>query len=240
MTQQERKALWDEALELGYVPQRHYREHSVDELRTLVRQFQLRKTLVSAESLPETVDPRDDILQQARYDQLREAEPEEIAGIRRSDGEEVIRIDADGKQWIMDEVRKPGYPKPRGRIVREYIDSGVKTVEIKDQNGSVVERYEMPGEERTRSQVKITAPSYQVGVYRDPAVLGEFFKIHTYNGAAGFDFFDVEKYWGGPRMVPQTCKRIYVSTTLCYDIDSVIQAISDEYREKVLRGEIKP
>ena len=140
----------------------------------------------------------------------------------------------------MDEVRKPGYPKPRGRIVREYIDSGVKTVEIKDQNGSVVERYEMPGEERTRSQVKITAPSYQVGVYRDPAVLGEFFKIHTYNGAAGFDFFDVEKYWGGPRMVPQTCKRIYVSTTLCYDIDSVIQAINDEYREKVLRGEIKP
>ena len=61
-----------------------------------------------------------------------------------------------------------------------------------------------------------------------------------YNGAAGFDFFDVEKYWGGPRMVPQTCKRIYVSTTLCYDIDSVIQAINDEYREKVLRGEIKP
>ena len=105
MTQQERKALWDEALELGYVPQRHYREHSVDELRTLVRQFQLRKTLVSAESLPETVDPRDDILQQARYDQLREAEPEEIAGIRRSDGEEVIRIDAD-KLYAMQELRE--------------------------------------------------------------------------------------------------------------------------------------
>ena len=234
MTQQERKTLWDELLGLGWRPTKHYREHSVDELKATL------KGLRQLPPPPPDQPVSDGILEQARYDQLREAEPEEIAGIRRSDGEEVIRIDADGKQWIMDEVRKPGYPKPRGRIVREYIDSGVKTVEIKDQNGSVVERYEMPGEERTRSQVKITAPSYQVGVYRDPAVLGEFFKIHTYNGAAGFDFFDVEKYWGGPRMVPQTCKRIYVSTTLCYDIDSVIQAINDEYREKVLRGEIKP
>ena len=233
MTQQERKALWDELLEIGWRPAKHYREHSIDELKMHLNSYRQAPPLQSEQPADQS------ILDQARYDQLREAEPEEIAGIRRSDGEEVIRIDADGKQWIMDEVRKPGYPKPRGRIVREYIDSGVKTVEIKDQNGSVVERYEMPGEERTRSQVKITAPSYQVGIYRDPAVLGEFFKIHTYNGAAGFDFFDVEKYWGGPRMVPQTCKRIYVSTTLCYDIDSVIQAINDEYREKVLRGEIK-
>ena len=234
MTQQERKALWDELLALGWQPEKHYREHNVEELKSTLMYY--RQT-----PAPTADRPLDQgILDQARFDQLREAEPDTVAGIRRSDGEEIIRIDPDGKQWIMDEVTKPGYPKPRGRIVRDYVDSGFKTVEIKDGNGSVVERYEMPGEAQTRSQVKITAPSYQVGIYRDPAVLGEFFKIHTYNGAQGFDFFDVEKYWGGRRLIPATCKRIYVSTTLCFDIESVIQAINDEYREKVLRGEIKP
>ena len=240
MTQQERKALWDLAVELGYTPQKHYREHSVDELRELV--LQLSPTPAREAASPAAEDASlGDIFAQAQADFLREVPPETEAGRNvPADGETIIRIDADGKQWIMDEVRKPSFPKPRGRIIREYIDPGVKTVEVTDNRGSVVERYEMPGDEKRRSEVKITAPSYQVGIYRDPAVLGEFFKIHTYNGAEGFDFFDVEKYWGGRRLIPATCQRIYVSTTLCFEINSVIAAINDEYREKVLRGEIKP
>ena len=138
MTQQERKALWDSAVELGYTPQKHYREHSVDELRELVRQLSPAPT---RETVPPTAENASlgDIFAQAQADFLREVPPETEAGRNvPADGETIIRIDADGKQWIMDEVRKPSFPKPRGRIIREYIDPGVKTVEVTDNDGNVL------------------------------------------------------------------------------------------------------
>ena len=151
-------------------------------------------------------------------------------------GEETpIRRDENGLLWFREEVKKPAFPAARKRRVLTYLEPGVTTKTVK--NGEYIESFEVAGTGTRTAEVKITMPSFQVGIYKDPRFP---FKIHTYNGAEGFDFFDVEKYWGGRRLIPATCQRIYVSTTLCFEINSVIAAINDEYREKVLRGEIKP
>jgi hypothetical protein len=81
--------------------------------------------------------------------------------------------------------------------------------------------------------VKITLPSYQVGIYKDPRFP---FKIHTYNGREGFNLFEVEHYYGGSELVPATCKRVYIENDLCYDVRSVIQSIQNEYRQLQLMG----
>ena len=83
------------------------------------------------------------------------------------------------------------------------------------------------------NEVKITLPSYQVGVFLDPRFP---FKIHTYNGAQGFDLFDIQKYYGGSDLVPSEIKRVYVSNDLCYDIRTTIRAIQNEAREIQLKG----
>ena len=93
----------------------------------------------------------------------------------------------------------------------------------------------MPGDQHTKMQVKITLPSYQVGVYRETPASP--FKIHVYNGDRGYDLFDVEAFYGGPDTVPADVKRKYVSNVLCYDIRTVNRAIEAEYRERVLPRE---
>jgi hypothetical protein len=174
---------------------------------------------------------------------VRAADPNEMAGARLNtkDADEPIRRDEHGRLWYQEEVRKPGYPKPRGRRVLTYTDTGTETrtlVTGKENNGSdVVETFEVAGTGPGRTaQVKITLPSYQVGIYRDPRFP---FKVITYNGNEGFDREDVQNYYGGPELVPAEVKRKYVENVLCYDIRTVVRAINDEYRRLQLTGKVK-
>ena len=57
--------------------------------------------------------------------------------------DEIIRIDEQGRQWLQEEVRKPAYPKPRGRRVLTYMETGTQTQTVK--NGEYVESFEVAG-----------------------------------------------------------------------------------------------
>jgi hypothetical protein len=168
---------------------------------------------------------------------LREADPTEMAGQRLNtkEPEEVIRVDEHGREWLQEEVRKPGYAKPRGRRVLTYLETGTEQRTV--QNGKYQETFEVAGSGPGQvAQVKITLPSYQVGRYRDKRFP---FTVVTYNGNEGFDLFEIQEYWGGPELVPATVKRKYVENVLCYDIRSVIQTINAEYRALQLAGKVK-
>jgi hypothetical protein len=162
------------------------------------------------------------------------ADPNEMPGQRLNTlaEDEPIRVDEQGRLWFQEEVKKPAYPKPRGRRVLKYMDGGVAVQTV--QNGEYVETFEVEGTAAQRpAEVKITLPSYQVGIYKDPRFP---FKIHTYNGREGFNLFEVEHYYGGSELVPATCKRVYIENDLCYDVRSVIQSIQNEYRQLQLMG----
>lgn len=240
MTQAERKAAWDRLIELGWVPNKHYRDYSQADLELRLQQMSAAGITPESVERPDGAPDPSEIRFQADVDHLRETPPDTVPGLRLNThgDEKPLRIDDDGKVWYRDEITKASYPKERGKRIIEYVDPGVKTQVIRDSNGSIVESFEMPGDQHRVSQAKISLPAYQVGLYRDPALLGEFFRIHVYQERRGFDLFDVEKYFGGKHQIPSVCKRIYVDTVLCYDIDSVIQAIQDEYREKLKNGEL--
>jgi hypothetical protein len=167
----------------------------------------------------------------------RAADPNEMAGQRLNTQteDEPIRIDDQGRAWYQEEVRKPAFAKPRGRRVLQYMDRGTETRTVQD--GQYVETFEAEGRGVGRpAEVKITLPSYQVGIYKDPRFP---FKVHVYNGMQGFDLFEVENFYGGRERVPGSVKRIYVENVLCYDIRSVVRAIEDEYRQLQLMGKVK-
>lgn len=147
--------------------------------------------------------------------------------------EEILFVDEQGRQWLQKEVLKPAFPKPRGRRVLRYNDPGVRQVTAKE--GQYTETFEVAGDPRnsTPSEIKITLPSYQVGIYRDQRYP---FKVVTYNGRSGFDRQEVEAYYGGAEMVPPTAKRTYVENVLCYDMRSVVRAINEEFRTLRLSG----
>jgi len=162
---------------------------------------------------------------------------EELPGERLNTNpdEQVVRVDELGRQWLQEEVRKPAYPKPRGRRVLRYMDAGVKQQTVVQ--GEYTETFEVAGDPKnaTPSEIKITLPSYQVGIYRDRRFP---FKVITYGGNSGFDRLEVEAFYGARELVPAECKRIYVENVLCYDMRSVIRAINTEYRQQQLAGNI--
>ena len=155
------------------------------------------------------------------------ADPSELPGQRLNSQPEnsVIRVDEQGRQWYQEEILKPGQARPRGRRVIKYVDRGVKT-ETATSNG-YTETFEVEGDQYIPSEVKVTLPSYQVGVYKDPRFP---FKINTYQGKQGFDFDDVAEFFGGADLVPTDVKRTYVSSVLSYDIRTTVRAIEDAYR----------
>jgi hypothetical protein len=169
--------------------------------------------------------------------EVRHADPDEMAGQRQNSqpADVPIRIDPEtGREWYQEEVLKPAYPKPRGRRVLTYLETGTKQVQTK--SGEFVETFEVAGDGPPRTaEVKITLPSYQVGVFKDPRFP---FKVHTYNGLEGFDLFEVRDYYGGAELVPAEVKLVYVENVLCYDIRSVVRAIEAEYRQLMLTGKV--
>jgi hypothetical protein len=168
---------------------------------------------------------------------VRRADPNELAGARQSQpDDEPIRTDPEtGRVWFQEEVRKPATPKPRGRRVLRYKDSGSVKKTVKD--GDYTETFEIPGDPANarEMEVKITLPSYQVGVYKDPRFP---FKTVCYNENEGFALMDVQDYYGGTELVPIDVKRKYVENVLCYDIMSVIASITKEARELSLSGRL--
>lgn len=232
------KAFYYKALkEAGTEFDRHYREYSTAELKA------------AYDALPpwqavERVDPvapepvvEEPVLRTSPAAPLKDRDPNEMAGQRLNskDEDEPIRTDEQGRVWYQEEVTKPSYPKPRGRRVLTYMDSGVQQQTVT--NGQYQETFEVAGDPSNArpAEVKITLPSYQVGIYRDPRFP---FKVHTYNGLEGFDLFEVQEYWGGAELVPAEVKRIYVENVLCYDIRTTVRAIESEYRRLQLAGKV--
>lgn len=148
--------------------------------------------------------------------------------------EDVIRVDDQGRRWIREEVLKPAIPSPRKRRVLTYVDPGTETKTVV--NGQYMETFEVAGQRSRTAEVKITMPSYQVGVYIDERFP---FKVHTYAGKNGFNLFDVNEFYGGADLVPAEVKTTYVANDLCYDIRSTIRAIEAEYRRQQLNGVIE-
>lgn len=155
----------------------------------------------------------------------------EVAGARLNTVEEgePVRIDPDGREWYQIEVPKPATPKPRGRRVLDYTNTGTEEVTVVD--GRYTETFEVPGTRKDVGQIKITLPSWQEGIYKDP---GMPFRIHTYAGARGFDLFEVRDYYGGADLVPEAVKTVYVASILCYDITSTVRAITEEFNRRNL------
>jgi hypothetical protein len=144
---------------------------------------------------------------------------------------EVLYVDEQGNEWYQPEVNKPGYAK--GRVRRVYRDVASEMTTETIQVGNYIETFEVPDDSRRTKTVeaKITLPSYQTGIFKAPGIP---FKIHTYQGNRGFDWDDVVQFYGAPDLVPDTIKKVYVSSDLCFDIPTTKRAIDREYRERVL------
>ena len=150
---------------------------------------------------------------------------------------DIVKIDEHGNQWLQVEVRKADGLKPRGRRRLRFDNPAVTVSEIRGEDGTM-ESFEIPDTSKptTPSEVRITLPSFQTGIYRSPSFP---FRIHTYNGARGFDLEDVQNYYGGKDLVPSSVKKMYVYTDLCYDIPSVVSTIREEHARLVLNNSSK-
>lgn len=246
MSQTEKAAYFQALKAAGTEFDKHYREYSTKELKAAYEK------LDEAGLAPPLEQPEQPRAQQPRAQQpppsirlpipavprnvpVGHRNASEMPGQRLNkskDGElEPIRTDpATGYIWYQEEVRKPATAKPRGRRVLTYQETGVEQTTV--QEGRFTETFEIAGSGAPVSaQVKITLPSYQVGIYRDPRLP---FKIYVYDERRGFDREEVEAYYGGPELVHPTVKKVYVENVLCYDVRSVIRAIQEEAREQRL------
>ncbi len=228
MSQSTKSAYYNALKEAGVPFSKHYREYTTAELQQAYEACAAEGLVPELEAQLSTPAPQ-------RQAPVRAADPDEMPGQRQNTQaeDEPIRTDERGRVWYQEEVRKPAYPKPRGRRVLKYNDPGVVTKQIT--NGEYTETFEMAGDRQIPSEVKITLPSYQVGIYKDPRFP---FRIHTYNDNEGFDFNEVNKYYGGSELVPEEVKRKYVENVLCYDIRTTVRAIQTEYRQLQLAGKV--
>jgi hypothetical protein len=265
MSQQEKGELWRKLKAAGVEFTNHYRDYSTEDLQKAWDAWQAEQAppppdpveeVSDAEaaaffgqtvSQPESDRPELDGLKlqqaeavskvQASAAPVRPKDENEMPGQRLNQSVELtpIRTDNEGRVWYQEEVLKPAYPKPRGRRVLQYMDGGVEKKTVQD--GEYVETFEVAGVANRRpAEVKITLPSYQVGIYKDRRFP---FKIHTYNGIQGFDLFEVQDYYGGAEMVPETVKRMYVENVLCYDIRTTVRDIQTQFRQLQLQGKVK-
>lgn len=235
MSQASKSELYQELKAAGVQFDKHFREYTTKELQSAV--LRLRQGQATAETVEAAeIDPQSLADWEARKAQITETRPapaEPVAGVKLSQEETPIRVDEKGLVWFQEEVRKPAFAKARGRRVVKYNDPGVRTVQ--HQQGEYTESYEMPGDQTRQMEARVTLPSYQVGIYRDPRFP---FKIHVYNEDRGFDRQEVENFYGGRDLMPHGIKRKYVYSSLCYDIRTVVREIEAEYRDRVLKKEL--
>lgn len=238
MSQTEKAYYFNALKAAGIKFDRHYREYSTEELKLGFEQ--LREGQGEDAPVPDagTVAEEPSEFEQLPDVPVGERDPNELPGQRlnTTEGDELqpIRTDEQGRVWYQEEVLKAGFAKPRGRRVLQYTSTGTEQRTV--QNGDYVETFEVAGKGAPQAgEIKITLPSYQTGIYKDPRFP---FKIHTYNGNQGFDFFEVAKYYGGIDLVPAEIKRVYVENVLCYDIRTTIRTIQLEYRQLQLAGKV--
>lgn len=245
MSQSDKALLYASLKASGVKFDKHYREYTTEELERMFAEVPVEQRKYAP---PVTDDPEPDPDPALPSFELPEepkaSQPAPPVAPKKADvlpGEvlsiaqgEPIRTDEHGRIWYQEEVRKPSFPKPRGRRILKYLNPGVERKEVV--NGEYLESFEVSGSRQTAGEIKITLPSYQVGIYKDPAFP---FKIHIYNEQRGFDLFEVQDFYGGPDLVPLEIKRIYVENVLCYDIRSTVRAIQNEYRQQQLAGRIK-
>lgn len=250
MSQSDKALYYASLKEQGVEFDKHYRDYSTEELREAY-------TKLTGDTKPLSETPDEVDVEPSTIEDLPPSEffglqkpsadvappppasvvPREMAGERLNTqtADEVIRVDKEGREWYQEEILKPASPKPRGRRVLTYVDKGFEEKQIKV--GDYIETFEVSGEGPGRTaEVKVTLPSYQVGIFKDKRFP---FKVHTYNGLQGFDLFEVQDYWGGAELVPGDVKRVYVSNVLCYDIRTVVRAIEAEYRQLQLLGRVE-
>ena len=208
----QKSQLYQELKAAGHEFDKEYRKYTLQEMATIFNQ------VFGEDHVPAAAPPTPE---------------EQVAGVHAYSKDELtpVRVDEQGRTWFQEEVRKPAAPLPRKRRVITYVDSGVKTQTAID--GRYVETFEVSGDVKQTQQVKITMPSYQVGIYRDDRFP---FKIHQYQDRRAFDLHDVHEFYGGADLVPPTIKRTYVGNHLCYDMRTTIMAINEEYRRKFLRS----
>lgn len=243
----EKSELWQQLKERDATFDKPYQQYTIAELQQMLEDKpsegvktppdQLEDFFADIESEEPSAPEVIDTTPEPAPPPLAEADPDELPGQRLNTKEEwePIRTDDAGRIWYQEEVLKPGYAKPRGRRVLNYTDTGVEKQTVR--NGEYIEEFEVAGHEQGRPvQVKITLPSYQTGIYKDPRYP---FKIHTYNGNNGFDFAEVAEYYGGTDRVPTDIKRVYVENDLCWDIRTTIRTIEAEYRHLQLTGRIR-
>lgn len=233
MSQSEKAGYFRALKDAGVQFDKHYREYTTAELKAAYAKLvEADPELAAPRPAPRPAAPKRPDLSIP----VRPRDPEEMAGARLNTKaeDEPIRVDDQGRIWYQEEVVKAGYAKPRGRRVLKYTSSGTKTQTV--QNGEYLESFEVAGDgPKVAGEIKITLPSYQAGIYKDPRFP---FKIHTYNGNRGFSFFDVAQYYGGQDLVPLSIKKVYVANVLCYDIRTTIRTIQSEYRQLQLAGKV--
>lgn len=257
MSQSDKASLYGALKAAGVKFPKHYREYTTEELQTAYDKLTASAPPIESEPVGPTLEevlaaPGTDpeaaaffglnvqpIEPPKQAPPVRHADPSELAGARLNTQslDEPLRIDPDTKRaWFQEEVRKPATPKPRGRRVLRYRDPGAVTQTVRD--GDYTETFEIAGDpvNAREQEVKITLPSYQVGIYKDPRFP---FKVVCYNGNEGFDLQEVQGYYGGAELVPPSVKRKYVENVLCYDIRSVVAAINQEFRDLQLAGRVR-
>lgn len=232
-----KSAHWKALKDAGWVPEKKFVQYTVDELTAASAFLELNVDVQEPVQAtpPVSENPAPPQAAEAASIPNKAADPNELPGQRLNQGFEPIRTDDQGRVWYQEEVLKPAFPKPRGRRVLRYQDTGVEMQTVKA--GEYTESFEVAGQGPGKAaEIKITLPSYQVGIYKDPRFP---FKVHTYNGNEGFDLWDVQEFYGGAELVPASVKRKYVENTLCYDMRSVINTIQTEYRQNQLAGRVK-
>ena len=236
MSHQEKSAYYNALKTAGVTFSRHYREYTTEQLKATYDELTTKGVSLPAigaapaapqlpKEMPLPPEPAFPTVAPAAPP-VRAADPEELPGQRQNEEFAPIRTDEQGRVWYQEEVRKPANAQRRGRRVLKYNDPGIRKESAKD--GDYTETFEMPGEGRRASEVRITLPSYQVGIYRDPRYP---FLIHVYNKNRGFDLQEVQNYFGGADLVPTDVKRIYVENVLAYDMRSVITSINNIARQ---------
>lgn len=162
MSRQTKSELYGFLKESGYKFDKHYREYNLDELREVCAEYPetgnplykafsttMASESIAVDELESTAESLPSVMANVP---VREIDENEMAGQRLNTHaeDEPIRIDENGLVWYQEEVRKPAYPKPRGRRVLRYNDPGVKKEEVRA--GQFTESFEVPGDQKGLAQ----------------------------------------------------------------------------------------
>lgn len=159
----------------------------------------------------------------------------ELPTQRRADELTPIRTDEQGRVWFQEEIQKSTLARPRGYRVHREVGSGVKKITLPPDAEGFTEEIEISDGTRKPLEVRVGIPTWQVGIYKEPNMP---FRTVVYRDARGFYREDVEKFFGGPDVLPEGVEAIYVGNLLCYPIRETVVAITREYNQLEKKGSV--